>query len=85
MFTANSVYFPNNHFIHLSGAVTLLLNRPLFLEPAQACAITEGKRCKHFTVLLRFARADYDMITIRLEVNGHVEPTTDPHCVITYL
>ena len=37
------------------------------------------------TFLLRFAHADYDTITIRLEVNGCVEPLTDPHCRITYL
>ena len=30
-------------------------------------------------VLLRSARADYDTITIRPEVNGHVEPLTDPY------
>ena len=30
-------------------------------------------------VMLRFAHADYEGITIRLEVNGHVEPLTDPH------
>ena len=36
-------------------------------------------------VMLRVDRADYDTITIRLEVNGHVEPLTDPHCAITYL
>ena len=30
-------------------------------------------------VMLRFTRADYDTITIRLEVNGFVEPLTDPH------
>ena len=35
--------------------------------------------------LLRSARADYDTITIRPEVNGHVEPLTDPHYAITYL
>ena len=29
--------------------------------------------------MLRSNRADYDTITIRLEVNGHVEPLTDPH------
>ena len=31
------------------------------------------------TYVLRSARADYDTITIRPEVNGHVEPLTDPH------
>ena len=36
-------------------------------------------------VMLRSARADYDTITIRPEVNGHVEPLTDPHYAITYL
>ena len=30
-------------------------------------------------VMLRSARTDYDMITIRSEVNGLVEPLTDPH------
>ena len=30
-------------------------------------------------VMLRSARADYDTVTIRLEVNGLVEPLTDPH------
>ena len=29
--------------------------------------------------VLRSARADYDTVTIRLEVNGLVEPLTDPH------
>ena len=29
--------------------------------------------------LLHSARADYDVITIRSEVNGLVEPLTDPH------
>ena len=29
-------------------------------------------------LLLRSACADYDMITIRTEVNGPVEPLTDP-------
>ena len=28
--------------------------------------------------MLRSARADYDMITIGPEVNGHMEPLTDP-------
>ena len=36
-------------------------------------------------VMLRSACADYDTITIRLEVNGPVEPLTDPHDTITYL
>ena len=30
-------------------------------------------------VMLRSAHADYDTITIRFEVNGRVEPLTDPH------
>ena len=30
-------------------------------------------------VMLRSAQADYDTITIRLEVNGYVEPLTYPH------
>ena len=30
-------------------------------------------------VMLRFTCADYDTITIRPEVNGLVEPLTDPH------
>ena len=30
-------------------------------------------------VMLRSARADYLTITIRREVNGLVEPLTDPH------
>ena len=30
-------------------------------------------------VMLRSTPADYDTITIRFEVNGHVEPLTDPH------
>ena len=30
-------------------------------------------------VMLRFTCADYDTITIRPEVNGPVEPLTDPH------
>ena len=35
--------------------------------------------------MLRSARVDYDTITIRPEVNGHVGPLTDPHYTITYL
>ena len=30
-------------------------------------------------VMLRFTCADYNTITIRSEVNGYVEPMTDPH------
>ena len=30
-------------------------------------------------VMLRSAHADYDTITIQPEVNGLVEPLTDPH------
>ena len=30
-------------------------------------------------VMLRSDHADYDMITIQPEVNGLVEPLTDPH------
>ena len=34
---------------------------------------------RHVSSLLRSTHADYDTITIRLEVNGPVEPLTDPH------
>ena len=36
-------------------------------------------------VMLRFSKSDYNTIMIRQEVNGHMEPLTDPWCKTAYL